>query len=120
MRASVLVIGDAIVETGKGELFHCLAGNAFERVYHVGFKDALEQYTETVDDRWDIVIVDGGLDAGSAHLTQQLYDVNEGQQIIVVDERCEVRSKTAYGMIVPRNADMLEEALRELGVAIAE
>lgn len=116
MRASVLVIGDGVVSTGKGELFHCLSGNAFERVYHVGFKDALEQYAETVDDGWDVVIIDDGLNARSANLTQRLYDVNADQQIIVIDKHCTNCGKTAYGTIIPRDAAMLAQALRELGV----
>lgn len=119
MGASALVIGDGIVKTGKGELFHCLAGDAFERVYHVGFKDALEQYVETVDDRWDVVIIDDGLDAGSAHLTQQLYDANGEQQIIVIDGRYVRPTKTVYGTVVPRDAAALVRALEELGIAAA-
>ncbi|KKU99453.1 MAG: hypothetical protein UY31_C0027G0002 [Candidatus Wolfebacteria bacterium GW2011_GWE1_48_7] len=117
MRASVLVVGDEIVKTGEGELFHCLAGDAFERVYHVGFIDAFEQYRETAEDGWSMVIIDGGLNENIMQLMNQLRDVNADQQIVVVDKGfAEIVEFSRAGIIVPRDGEILSRALRELGM----
>lgn len=115
MDARILVVSDELVEIRKGSLFCYLAG--LNQVYHVGFADALEQYRETVEDGWDVVIIDGGLNDGSVQLIQELYEIKKQQQIIVIDTRLsEVQRTTIFGVIVPRNADILSHALQELGI----
>lgn len=114
----ILVASDGLVEIRKGELFHCLAGSGERQTYKTGLDDLVEQYEETVDDGWDVVVINCDKTEVIERLVDGIWDIDDDQLIIAVSDHFSDPGTMAPLMCVPRDEKKVRMIFAEIGVDI--
>lgn len=113
----VLVVSAEMVKTGKGELFHCLAG--LDRVWHADLANALEMFVETAEDGWDAVIIDSHPIMLSASIAKEMDKSCPEQEIIILYDAFTCVEDFGFAIGVPRTPEALQGILEhQIGLVV--
>lgn len=113
-RILVVSAGAALDEEG---LFGCLFKNGIENVHRADLLDALDIFSEGINDGWDAVIIEDTTAHGDGlDLVIEMREQDPGQLVIVIDDCFRSIREAEFGFIIPRNKGMLGEVLKQIGI----